>query len=322
MNAKKVLTIILIVFIVGVASFLIYFGFLVKTKTGNDSTKKVYEVKERTSTLAIANDLEEKNLVKSSWAFYIYAKLKEKPLQTGSYLISKNMTIEDIVKKISDGKTAVQKLTIPEGYRAEQIAQVLDEKKFAKYADFLAVAKNSEGKIFPDTYYITTESSAKDILDMMLTDYDERIAGINVKSDDLVLASIVEREAKNDSERAAIAGVYKNRLKKNMKLEADPTVLYANDSELLSTGRFDYKTYQFWQPVAFSEYLKIDSPYNTYVYAGLPPTAICNPGLKSIEAALNPENNDYLYFFHDKAGKIYFSETVQEHDQKKALYLK
>lgn len=312
----------MVVFIVGVASFLIYFGFLVKTKAGDDSTKKVYEVKEKTSTLLIANDLEEKNLVKSSWAFYIYAKLKEKPLQTGSYLISENMTIEEIVKKISDGKTAVQKLTIPEGYRMEQIAQVLDEKKFAKYADFLAVAKNSEGRIFPDTYYITTESSAKDILTMMTADYDERVAGMNITNDDLVLASIVEREAKNDSERAAIAGVYKNRLKKNMKLEADPTVLYANDSELIATGRFDYKTFEFWQPVAFSEYLKIDSPYNTYVYTGLPPAPICNPGLKSIKAAINPESNNYLYFFHDKAGKIYFSETVQEHDQKKALYLK
>ena len=301
---------------------MVYFGFLVKTKVGDDSTKKIYEVREKASTLSIADDLKEKSLVRSSWAFYIYAKLKEKPLQTGSYLISEDMTIEEIVKKISDGKTAVQKLTIPEGYRMEQVAQVLDEKSFVKYADFVAIATNYEGKIFPDTYYITAESSAKDILDMMLIDYNERIVGLDVKSEDLILASIVEREAKNDSERAAIAGVYKNRLKRNMKLEADPTVLYANDSELLNGGRFDYKTFEFWQPVTFSEYLKIDSPYNTYLYAGLPPAPICNPGLKSIEAAINPESNDYLYFFHDRAGKIYFSETVTEHDQKKALYLK
>lgn len=322
MNAKRFLTIILIVFVIGAALFLIYFGFLVKTKAGDDSTKKIYEVKESSSTFAIANDLEERNLVKSSWAFYVYTKLKEKPLQTGSYLVSENMTIKEIVKIISDGKTAVQKLTIPEGYRVEQIAQVLDERNFSKYSDFMAVAKKYEGKIFPDTYYITVESSANDILGMMLTNYDQRITGINVTSEDLVLASIMEREAKSDSERAAIAGVYTNRLKKNMKLEADPTVIYANDSELLSSGRFNYKTFEFWQSVAFFEYLKIDSPYNTYVYTGLPIAPICNPGLKSIEAAVNPESNNYLYFFHDKAGKIYFSETVQEHDQKKALYLR
>lgn len=322
MNAKKILTIILIIFIVGVASFLAYFGFLVKTKAGDSSTKQIYEVKDGVSTVSIAGDLKGKNLVKSSWAFYIYTKLKEKPLQTGSYLVSEDMTIEEIVKKVSDGKTAVQKLTIPEGYRVEQIAQVLDEKGFTKYVDFVAIAKDDEGKIFPDTYYITLESSAKDIWNMMLTDYNERIAGLNLKNEDLILASIVEREAKNDSERAAIAGVYKNRLKKNMKLEADPTVLYASDSKLLLSGRFDYQTFDFWKPVAFSEYLKIDSPFNTYVYAGLPPKPICNPGLKSIEAAQNPDTNNYLYFFHDKSGKIFFSETVQEHDQKKALYLK
>lgn len=322
MILKKILTIFLIVFILGVGTFLIYFGFLVKAKAGGNSTKKVFEVKEDTSTYAIAKDLQAKNFVKSDWAFYVYSKLKEKTLKPGAYLLSEDMTTEEIVNKISDGKTAVRKVTIPEGWRIEQIAQYLNDNNFVKYEDFISLAKDNEGKVFPDTYYITLDSTAKDILNMMLEDYQNRTSEINPTGDDLVLASIVEREAKNDSERSAIAGVYKNRLKLGMKLEADPTVLYAHDSRLIATGKYDLTTYEFWQPISFSSYQSEVSPYNTYLNKGLPPAPICNPGLKSIVAAMNPDQSNYLYFFHDASGKIYLSETAAEHDQKKALYLK
>ena len=322
MIVKKILTIFLIVFILGVGTFLVYFGYLVKSKAGQDSTKEVFEVKDQSSTLEIAQNLEAKQFVKSDWAFYVYAKLKEKTLKPGAYLLSQDMTTEQIVNKISDGKTAVRKVTIPEGWRMEQIAQYLDNNNYANYDEFVALAKEYEGKIFPDTYYVTVDSKAKEILEMMLEDYKLRTEEINPTADDLVLASIIEREAKNDSERTAIAGVYKNRLKIDMKMEADPTVLYAHDSRLLASGRFDLKSYEFWQPIAFADYLKETSPYNTYLNKGLPPAPICNPGLKSIEAAKSPDTSNYMYFFHGKDGKIYLSETVAEHDRKKALYLK
>ena len=312
----------MICFILGVGTFLVYFGFLVKAKAGVDSTKQVFEVKEQSSTFEVAKNLESKQFVKSDWAFYVYAKLKEKTLKPGAYLISQDMTTEEIVNKISDGKTAVRKMTIPEGWRMEQVAQYLDENNYAKYEDFITLAKNYEGQIFPDTYYVTLDSGAKEILDMMLEDYELRTADLNILGDDLVLASIIEREAKNDSDRAAISAVYKNRLKLAMKLEADPTVLYAHDTKQISSGRFDMKSYEFWQPIAFADYLKETSPYNTYINKGLPPAPICNPGLKSIEAAQNPDISNNLYFFHDSTGKIYLSETVIEHDRKKALYLK
>lgn len=322
MIVKKILTVFLIVFILGVGSFLVYFGFLVKAKAGSNSTKQVFEVKDQTSTLEIAQSLQTKQFVKSDWAFYVYAKLKEKTLKPGAYLLSQDMTTEDIVNKISDGKTAVRKATIPEGWRMEQIAQYLSKNNYANYDDFVALAKNYEGQIFPDTYYITVDSGAKEIMNMMLEDYKLRTANLNPTADDLILASIIEREAKNDSERSAIAGVYKNRLKLDMKLEADPTVLYAHDSKQLLSGRFDVKTFEFWQPIAFADYLKEISLFNTYINKGLPPAPICNPGIKSIEAAQNPDKSNYLYFFHDKDGKIYLSESVAEHDRKKALYLK
>lgn len=319
---RKFLTIFLIVFIVGTAAFLIYFYYLVKSKPGSDSTKEVFEVKENSPTVEIAQGLEDKKLVKSSWAFYVYTKLKEKTLQPGAYLLSQDMNLEEVANKISDGKSSVRKVTIPEGWRVEQIAQYLGNNNFVKYDDFITLAEPYEGKIFPDTYYITVDSTAKEILDLMLKDFAERTGTMLVTSDNLILASIVEREAKNDSERSAIAGVYENRLKAGMKLEADPTVLYAHDSRLLASGKYNTSDYQFWQPIAFADYLKESSPHNTYVNTGLPPGPICNPGIKSIKAAQNPDKSNYLYFFHDSNGKIYFSETVTEHDAKKALYLK
>ena len=322
MIVKKILTVFLIGFILGVGSFLIYFSFLVKAKAGDNTTKKVFEVKENTSSYAIAKDLEQKQFVKSDWAFYIYSKLKEKTLKPGAYLLSEDMSTEEVVNKISDGKTAVRKVTIPEGWRVEQIAQYLDSNAFAKYDDFISLAKGYEGIIFPDTYYITLDSGAKEILNMMTEDYKVRTEEIDPSKEDLILASIVEREAKNDAERSAIAGVYKNRLEQNMKLEADPTVLYAHDSRLIATGKYDLTTYEFWQPISFSSYQSEISPYNTYINKGLPLAPICNPGLKSIEAAINPDSSNYLYFFHDSSGKIYLSETAAEHDRKKALYLK
>jgi len=319
---KKILTVFLIVFILGVGSFLIYFNFLVKSKAGTDTTKEVFEVKDQSSTLEVGKNLESKQFVKSNWAFYVYAKLKEKSLKPGAYLISQDMTTVEIVNKISDGKTAVRKVTIPEGWRMEQIAQYLDNNKYANYEEFISLAKNYEGQIFPDTYYVTLDSGAKEILDMMLEDYKVRTKSINPTTEELVLASIVEREAKNDTERTAIAGVYKNRIDLNMKLEADPTVLYAHDTRFLSTGRFEIKTYEFWQPIIFTDYLKETSPFNTYMNKGLPPTPICNPGIKSIEAAMNPDKSSYIYFFHDSSGEIYLSESAAEHERKKALYLK
>lgn len=322
MIVKRVLTILLVLFIVATTALLIYFSYLVKQKAGTSSVKKIYEVKEGVSGLTIAYELKDKNLIRSAPAFYVYARFKEKPMRAGAYLISEDMTIEEIAKKISSGDTAVRRVTIPEGYRLEQIARVLSEKKLANYDDFVAKAKKYEGRLFPDTYFLQIKSTPEEIIDAMLANYHDRTTGLTVTDEDLILASIVEREAKNDEERAKIAGVFKNRLAILMKLEADPTVLYANDTKLLASVGENIADFAFWQPIAFSEYLKINSLYNTYIKTGLPAGAICNPGIKSINASINPEKNDYLYFFHDSKGAIYLSKTLAEHDQKKALYLK
>jgi UPF0755 protein len=131
----------------------------------------------------------------------------------------------------------------------------------------------------------------------------------------LIIASIVEREAIKDEERPLIAGIYKNRIARGMKLEADPTVQYGKDNiELINLTSEEKLEYKFWKPITLAEYQSVDSPYNTYLIPSLPPAPICNPGLKSIEGTINYQKHNYVYFLqHD--GQIYPSETLKQHNQ-------
>jgi UPF0755 protein len=129
--------------------------------------------------------------------------------------------------------------------------------------------------------------------------YQERTAGMNVSDSTLKLASIVEREAANDSDRALIAGIYTNRLNRGMKLEADPTVQYGKDNNEFGGLTWEKKQeFKFWGTISLADYTAVKSDYNTNSFVGLPPTPICNPGLKSIVAALAPQESNYIYFLH------------------------
>ena len=148
----------------------------------------------------------------------------------------------------------------------------------------------------------------------MRDNFDKKTVKLNPSDDQLILASIVEREAKSDDERAKIAAVYKNRADSNMLLQADPTVRYGLDTQqYLKDKNLDFT---MWKGLTRADIQNFSSPFNTYKQKGYPPAPICNPGIKSIEAALYPEPNfDFLYFFHDKDGNIHLSKTYQEHQK-------
>jgi UPF0755 protein len=208
-------------------------------------------------------------------------------------------------------------ITIPEGWRREQIADYLATKGVNK-ADFLAQTINDEGMLFPDTYYISANPTAAEVITKMTTNYSLKVAGLGLTRDQLIIASIVEREAKTDSQRALIAGIYTNRLNQGMLLDADPTVQYARDNQLLNAGT---DPSPFWAPITVSDYTSIVSPYNTYLNKGLPPGPIDNPGLKSIEAALHPANTTALYFLNTPSGDIVTAQTLAQQDANEAQYL-
>ncbi len=208
-------------------------------------------------------------------------------------------------------------ITIPEGWRREQIATRLEQLKICSAADFMAASEGHEGHLFPDTYRFFQPTPATQVVTTLTNNFDDKTKDFSPTENQTILASIVEREAKYDSERTIIAGVYANRLAIGMKLDADPTVQYGKETNELMTANSTgpLTLYKYWQPITQDDYTGIISPYNTYLNAGLPPSPIANPGLASLAAATNPAKHDYYYFLH-KDGVLYPSRTLSEHQSK------
>lgn len=268
-------------------------------------------------------------------------------INAGSFVLSPSMTLIEIVDLLQRARAESITVTVPEGWRVEQIAEYLIEagvfadnpsagdayRRQVLTSDLSGLDPSAygflqarpagvslEGYLFPATYQLPAEQpSAADVLQRQLDAFVARVlpeyeaavaAGATNLSlyEVLTLASVVEREAVVAAERPAIAGVYLNRLAIGMKLEADPTVQYAMG--------YQPATRQWWKtPVFLEEYSGVDSPYNTYLYPGLPPGPIANPGLSSIQAVLHPEAHDYLYFVAtpDGSGAHVFARTWEEH---------
>jgi UPF0755 protein len=205
-------------------------------------------------------------------------------------------------------------VTIVEGKRREEIAAELEKKGICSAKDFLAASKGSEGYLFPDTYRFYPNTPASEVVSTLKSTFTKRTQDVALTSDQVTLASIIEREAQNDAERASIAGVYSNRLAIGMKLDSDPTVQYAKDS-LNYTKAGMPTSFSFWSEITRDDYTSVQSAYNTYISSGLPPSPISNPGLASLKAAANPEKNPYYFFFH-RNGQIYLSKTLDEQTTK------
>ena len=322
-SLKAIITIIFVLFIIGVIIFLLSFRWLINTPVDANGHESLFEVKSGESTFQIAEHLKARNLIQADWVFFMESKMKGGSLTPGIYELSPKMNIIEIFRIISSGETKIIKVTIPEGYRTEQIAQVLAKKEIVEYKSFIEKAKQYDGKLFPDTYYLSPDNTVDEIITMMTDDYKSRTSNLIISESDLIIASIVEREATTDSDRALIAGVYKNRLAQKMRLESDPTVRYALDEKLLKSMTVnDILSFSFWkQKVILTEVRSFNSPYNTYFATGLPPAPICNPGLSSINATLNSDTHNYLYFLNDANGKIYPAKTLAEHNKNVANIL-
>jgi UPF0755 protein len=241
-------------------------------------------------------------------------------LKAGTYALTKSMSVDDMIAVISAGKTDTVEVTIPEGFTTAQIADRLASKKLVDIMDFIreattggetytfadgfATPRNLEGYLYPLTYTIVKGSSARSIVKQMLDEFDSHIVSGHPEVHDwqeyVIVASMVEREAKIDSDRPLIASVYYNRLRRGMPLQCDATVQYALPAH---KARLLYSD------------LRVDSPYNTYLHKGLPPGPICNPGQKSIEAALYPANTDYLFYVAGPTGAHIFSRTLADQDR-------
>jgi UPF0755 protein len=246
----------------------------------------------------------------------------EKELKFGDYQLSTGMAPVTVVRRLTAGSLAMRRLTIPEGLTITQITDRLERRGLASKAELIAASRNErlrafagvqndtlEGFLFPDTYYISGEESPESLVRMMVHRFEEVYRQESVGStvieeydvfDIVTIASIVEKEAFLDSEKPLIGGVIYNRLRNSMRLDCDVTIQYALD--------------KFGRHLTYAD-LAYDSLYNSYIYKGLPPGPICNPGRLSLRAALHPEHTDYLYFVSMNNGAHHFSRTLPEHNE-------
>ena len=271
-----------------------------------ESTEKVdFTISTNQRSAEISQNLETKGVIKNGFAFYLYLKLISGKILPGTYELLSSQSASDIAGQLASGRFKVAKITIIEGWRASQMEEYLvKEKKLIQLTGLTKLAEPYEGYIFPDTYEVKVDVTSEEIIKLMRETFDQKTAKLRITPETVILASIVERESLGEEDRSQIAGVYANRVRQGIRLEADPTIQYARGS---------------WAAITKDHYKSVISPYNTYLNDGWPPGPIASPGLKSLEAASAPAKHDYLYFFHAK-GQTYFSKTYAEHAAKVRQY--
>jgi UPF0755 protein len=261
--------------------------------------------------------LEREGVIRSALVFRVFAKLSglDRSLKPGLYVLPKPISGPQAVMILSEGRIKPTKVVIPEGFMAKQIADRLEANEvIADAGEFMKYVREHdlEGFLFPTTYHFARGLPAEAVAEHMFAEFQKRIVPkFNAVKQDrfslrqvVTLASIVQREARVVDEMPEIASVYSNRLRKRMRLEADPTVQYAMGKE---TGEW-FKGLRF-------KHLDIHSPYNTYRFFGLPKGPICSPGEKAVEASIAPKATKYIYFVADIDGRHLFSETFAQHQR-------
>ncbi|MBE6467992.1 MAG: endolytic transglycosylase MltG [Alphaproteobacteria bacterium] len=268
----------------------------------------------------VADKLKEAGVIDKKWLFKIAARLMglDKKLKAGEYIFEAETSMHEALQKLANGDVIYRKITLPEGLTSTQMLNIIDKEEFLSGEISIEV---KDGELLPETYsfmygdskdsiIIQAQEAMKNALDSAWNNRNNNIP-IKNKDDLLTLASIVEKETSVDEERSLVASVFVNRLKKGMKLQTDPTVIYAITLGKKDLGRSLRK-----------KDLSINSPYNTYKYYGLPPSPICNPGRLSLEAAANPQKSSYLYFVADGKGGHNFSKSLKEHNDNVQNWLK
>jgi UPF0755 protein len=295
-------------------------AWLVFTPFGPASAALV-EIKPGTPTVRIGEQLENARVVRSRYAVALVRWWKAGTLKAGLYKFDHPATVIEVYGRLARGDVYTKAVTIPEGSTVFDVAARLEKAGLGPAANFLAAeaqetnliadldpkAGSLEGYLFPDTYQIAPNAKPAAIAAMMVKRFRQAAQQLGLKQDVhrvVTLASLVERETAVDSERPLVASVFLNRLEKRMPLMTDPSLIYGLQLEGI------------WRGTIYASDLKRDTPYNTYLHAGLPPGPVACPGIKSLKAAMEPARTDYLYFVaagSNPQGKSLFSSTLEEH---------
>ena len=315
-NTPKILFGIFFIFAILIGLFLIYFplnnkniGYEILIERG-DSAEKIARLLEKNKLI----------LNRHLFIFYVLASGNDKNLKAGKYKISSSMSIVQIVKKMEAGLSESEDIiiTIPEGSNIWEIDRKLFEAGLIlKEGDFFSSAKQLEGSLFPDTYNFKKDASVYDIIKKMRDNFLDKTEELELGINTLIAASILEKEVKTKEDMEIVSGILWKRLAKRMPLQIDATVAYG-------VCREANKPFCDITQVSLRDNLDKDNPYNTYKILGLPIRPISNPGLKALQAALNPVESEYWYYLSATAedGRTIFSKTAVEHARNRHKYLK
>ena len=280
----------------------------------------IVEIPEGTSVRGIAEILQYNGIIHSPTLFRTLVILsgRETGIQSGAYLFSEKMDLARVTRKMLTTDRGIERirLTIPEGLNLKQTARLVSEAlPGVSSGEFLTLAKGNEGYLFPDTYFFFSNATTGPVVRAMEENFDAKTAEIKSATllakknwaDIVTMASIIEEEAVTNEDQLMVSGILWNRIKIGMRLQVDASFAY-----LLGKP----------SSAITAEDLKIDSPYNTYLYKGLPPAPIANPGLRALNAALYPTESKYLYYLSDKDGFMHYAKTFEEHKTNKEKYLR
>ncbi len=289
---------------------------------------QTFIVKKGESFSSVAFRLQDEGLIRSGAAFKLLGRMQdlEGKIQAGSFRLRPSQTLQEIIDFLTQGTQDIW-LTFPEGWRKEEFARRLagNLENFDQ-EEFLNLVANHEGELFPDTYLLPREASASAVFQFLENNFQKRFTEDLIRQANqadlsqrevLILASLVEREAKHEGDRVLVAGILLKRLGAGWPLQIDATLQYALAEKRCLPTSLDC---DWWViPTAIDK--KVDSPYNTYSYKGLPPTPICNPGLSAIKAVIAPQDSEYWFYFSDLKGNMHYSRTVEEHNANIQEYL-
>jgi UPF0755 protein len=301
---------------------------------GYDGAEQFVDIPQGAGPATMGRRLADAGVVRSAAAFRIavWSSGAGRRLQAGEYRFDSPMTAQQVVDKIRRGDVFLKPITFPEGLTIRQMSELFESRGFGKAEEFVRATRDAsavasldpdapdlEGYLFPDTYKMRRGATAEQLVAHMVAAFQKALTpelrqqaaarGFSVR-ELVTLASLVEKETAKPEERQIVAGVYVNRLRIRMALYCDPTVIYALERAGRYTGNLR------------KEDLKFDSPYNTYLYAGLPPGPIASPGRAALEAAANPAEVPYLYFVSRNDGSHVFATTLDEHNRNVYEYQK
>jgi UPF0755 protein len=313
------------------------FSYLISPIDKNNTAKKSFVIPRGASAREISEKLNEQGFIRNSLVFRAIVKFSGKAgsIPSGDYLLSPSMGASEILDAFKAGPKDLW-VSIPEGLRKEEIglkiASTLEEKNFSldEFMSLSTSPENLEGYLFPDTYLIPKEASPQTVISILKGNFDKKVKALIEERNNsltayqtIILASLLEREAKLSDDRQIIAGILIKRIRSGWTLDIDATLQYAKASSRCLDSKFLIKDIDCkWWDIPSREDKQVNSAFNTYKVSGFPPTPISNPGLASIKAASNPVDSAYWFYISDEKGKIHFATTLEEQQANINKYLR